>query len=123
MNNLFNWFNNLFRWKYNLKVCEDFEENINYNTIYLVGNKSHFDFLQMECPCGCKEQIKLSLIEHDKPNWKVELNDNRISIFPSIWRTRGCKSHFFVRENKIIWVKSKSNFSLKKIINNFFGGK
>ena len=122
MNNLFNWFNNLFRRKYNFKVCEDFQENIDNNTIYFVGNKSHFDFLQMECPCGCKEQIKLSLIKFDKPNWQVKFNDNRISISPSIWRTKGCRSHFFVKDNKIIWAKNKSHFSFKKIIYKFFVG-
>ncbi|MBK8945436.1 MAG: hypothetical protein IPM32_09225 [Ignavibacteriae bacterium] len=116
------WFIKLFKKKYSYNICDDFQENVSKNTICLIGYESNFDFLEMKCPCGCNELIKLSLVEFDKPHWKVKFFNDRISVSPSIWRNKGCKSHFFVKNSKIIWVKNKSHFSLKGLINKFFRG-
>jgi hypothetical protein len=56
------------------------------------------------CPCGCKKEIELMLIEEVKPNWKLTFDErNRPTIHPSVWLKVGCKSHFWLRNGKIIW--------------------
>nr|WP_244859784.1 DUF6527 family protein [Nitrosospira sp. NRS527] len=57
------------------------------------------------CPCGCKQKIELPLIREASPRWKLEVNQHgNPTISPSIWLNTGCRSHFFVRAGKIIWV-------------------
>lgn len=84
MKKILYWFNNLFKRKYNYRFHEEFLDDLKKNTIYLIGTIPIFDFIQMECPCGCREQIKLSLIEVDKPHWKVKIVNKNIFISPSI---------------------------------------
>ncbi|KUM52207.1 DUF6527 family protein [Rheinheimera sp. EpRS3] len=56
------------------------------------------------CPCGCKRKIELMLIDEVKPNWKLTLDErSRPTIHPSVWLKVGCKSHFWLRNGKIIW--------------------
>ncbi|MGZ3720724.1 MAG: DUF6527 family protein [Bdellovibrionota bacterium] len=58
----------------------------------------------MLCPCGCQEVIQLSLLEDDSPRWAFSVTSKgRISVTPSVWRVRGCKSHFFVTDGAILF--------------------
>ncbi|MFI5187675.1 MAG: DUF6527 family protein [Chitinophagales bacterium] len=36
-------------------------------------------------------------------------------MLPSVWRIQGCKSHFFVKENKIDWVIHRHWFKFNRI--------
>jgi|SRR5690554_1981935 len=57
------------------------------------------------CPCGCGKRLELLLIEEAKPNWSISLDEeNKPTLHPSIWLKRGCKSHFWLRRGRIIWV-------------------
>lgn len=57
------------------------------------------------CPCGCGRLIELPLIPEAKPNWRLSCNKNgRPSLHPSVWLKEGCRSHFFIKEGKVIWV-------------------
>lgn len=87
---------------------EELPDTLDPNTIYLEGNPPWVAaFL---CPCGCGDTINLSLIPNDRPRWRVTTHwDGTLTLFPSIWRTRGCKSHFFFRRGKIHWVRGLSD--------------
>jgi len=59
------------------------------------------------CPCGCGDAIELLLLPSIAPHWTLVLDQlKRPTLAPSIWRTTGCRSHFWVRSGRIIWVKS-----------------
>ncbi len=59
----------------------------------------------MQCPCGCGQPIELALISEAKPHWKLRLEANDIpTITPSVWLQKGCRSHFFVWQGRVIWV-------------------
>lgn len=59
----------------------------------------------LNCPCGCGAVIELMLLQNVKPHWKLTVDHlNRPTLFPSVWRSTGCKSHFWVRQGKIHWV-------------------
>jgi hypothetical protein len=66
----------------------------NDSTIYVCWDLFRADFI---CPCGCGEWVTLNLIPNTKPCWKIALN----SITPSIQRTVGCKSHFFINNGTV----------------------
>jgi len=57
------------------------------------------------CPCGCGHVISLSLQKVHNPYWKVHKSDaGRPTVYPSVWQTKGCKSHFWVKDGRIYWV-------------------
>lgn len=100
--------------EYKYRYAEDFPELVKENTVYIIGDKKSPWLLAFECPCGCKQIIQLNLLKEADPNWKFKItNGNKISISPSIWRTTGCKSHFFIRNSKVDWARSRKRFSNK----------
>lgn len=57
------------------------------------------------CPCGCGDVIELFLLPEVKPRWDIEIDARRHpSLSLSVWKATGCKSHFWVKQGKIIWV-------------------
>ena len=74
--------------------------------IYLVGEAGNNWYIGFLCPCDCGEVIQLSTLITDKPKWSfVKHRNNTITIKPSIWRTSGCKSHFFIRKGLVDWCR------------------
>jgi hypothetical protein len=73
------------------------------DTVYLITDEGVPWSVAMKCPCGCGEVLFLSLLE-GSPRWRVEQHRNgTVSVSPSIWRTTGCRSHFFLKEGLIAW--------------------
>lgn len=74
--------------------------------LYLIGHASPWSAALL-CPCGCGEVINLSLLADDSPSWKISAGrDGLPSLSPSVWRTQGCRSHFFLQEGKVLWCDS-----------------
>lgn len=56
----------------------------------------------LSCPCGCGEEISLNLDPRSGPAWNLYVKQGAgVSIFPSIWRKSGCRSHFVVWASRI----------------------
>ena len=73
-------------------------------TVYVVGEDGHHWFAAFDCPCGCGETIKLSLVPGDRPGWTLREHwTGTASLAPSVWRKVGCKSHFWLRKGKVNW--------------------
>ncbi|MGB9498699.1 MAG: DUF6527 family protein [Dissulfuribacterales bacterium] len=82
-------------------------DNINEANIFVVGGRTYQKWAYLRCPCGCNEIIMLSLAKTRKPNWSVRMDFlNRPTIYPSIWQTSGCRSHFWVQEGAVNWCKN-----------------
>jgi hypothetical protein len=82
-------------------------DNADAHVVYLIGDTPAPWCASLRCPCGCGETISLSLIPEDRPKWRARTHfDGTISLHPSIWRTKGCRSHFFIVRSRIIWVPS-----------------
>lgn len=59
----------------------------------------------LTCPCGCGEVIELMLLPNVRPRWELSIDHlNRPTLFPSVWRSTGCRSHFWIRNGHICWV-------------------
>jgi len=83
---------------------------IKEKTIYIVGEKGYYWLAAFKCPCGCNDLIQLNLLNHASPSWKI-INDNnpKISILPSIDRNVGCKSHFSIKNSRVLEWRDNSS--------------
>lgn len=58
----------------------------------------------LRCPCGCGQRLELILLKGVTPRWDLVIDDRgRPTLYPSVWRRGGCRSHFWLRSGKIIW--------------------
>lgn len=92
-----------------LKVCEvaELPEEIGKKLVYVVGENGHRWFAALICPCGCGETLYLNLLPEQRPCWKLNIHaDGSVTFNPSIWRTKGCQSHFIIRDSKIHWCRA-----------------
>ena len=56
------------------------------------------------CACGCGKQTVTPIGQIGTRNWKLVENGALVSLQPSILNSGlECKSHYFVRDNKIVW--------------------
>lgn len=59
----------------------------------------------LNCPCRCGRRIDLNLIKGQDQHCSASIQHGKISLKPSIWlRADPCRSHFFVRDSKVLWV-------------------
>ena len=55
------------------------------------------------CPDGCGEKLSINLDPRSGPAWRLYKRRGRWSLFPSIDKTAGCRSHFILWNGKILW--------------------
>ena len=87
---------------------EDFPDRLSPSTLYVAGEEPYVWAAAMLCPCGCGDVIELNLMEQASPSWSVrQRRDGSVTLMPSVWRTKGCRSHFFIRNSRIDWCRSE----------------
>lgn len=83
---------------------EELPSRLNDKILYAVGEAEYRWFAAMVCPCGCGETLHMSLLADERPRWKlVEHPDGTASLTPSVFRVRGCRSHFWLRRGMVEW--------------------
>jgi hypothetical protein len=105
--NFIGWIRGLFDKPYQpLKTGDELPKKLRPKVLYLLGDQDSLWQASFICPCGCKETIHLNLLTDERPCWEVHFfAKNKVTLHPSIWRKVGCKSHFWLQEGHIIWVK------------------
>lgn len=89
---------------YLVERVEDLPDDIQPLKLYLAGSDQNLWAAAMVCPCGCKDRIELNLLKTAKPCWTALVNpDGTATLEPSVWRQKGCGSHFFLRNGLIEW--------------------
>lgn len=60
------------------------------------------------CPCGCGDVIELLLVRAVDPHWTLSVDRfGRPTLRPSVWKSAGCRSHFWLRNGQVIWAEPK----------------
>ena len=69
------------------------------------------DVIIHKCACGCGEKVVLPIApEH----WQLFYN-GEVTLSPSIGNYQyECKSHYFIRNSKVVWVDSESKDKIHK---------
>lgn len=57
----------------------------------------------MVCPDGCGENITINLDRRTGKAWRKYETGEKLTIYPSVWRDTGCRAHFIVWKDRIIW--------------------
>jgi hypothetical protein len=79
-------------------------EALKAHELVVVGSADHPKWLTFPCPCGCDEPLLLSLNLRRRPRWSVTADARgRPSVSPSVRRTAGCFSHFWIRGGQVHW--------------------
>lgn len=92
-----------------IEMVSEFPSVIKKRTVFVVKDGDEADTLIFKCPCGCNADIYLNLLKDAKPQWDYYLtNREEITVYPSIWRTTGCMSHFFIQKGKVVWASSRT---------------
>lgn len=99
---------------YTTRTSTDEPDQLEPLVVYLTGENEHLWHATFLCPCSCGEVIRLNLLTDDEPCWSVHLSRRGVSFKPSIWRTTGCRSHFFLQSGRILWCHSDGSLSLTK---------
>ena len=90
-----------------LRVADE-PDRLDRGVIYVIGVPQAWAAV-MSCPCGCGSAIHLNLLPGASPRWDIEDHGDRaVTVCPSIWRTSGCRSHFFIREGRVVWTPALS---------------
>lgn len=59
-------------------------------------------WLILGCPCGCGEKFPINLDARVGPAWNLyRRSPNNLTIYPSVWRDSGCKSHYVIWRGNI----------------------
>lgn len=105
------------RRKYQTLWVEDFPENPERDTVYIIGGREQPYHAAVVCPRRkCKQVVRLEISSEHKTKWKLhEHRDGSVSLSPSIHVTSfPCRCHYWVRHGRIIWADSPPVFVPKK---------
>lgn len=61
----------------------------------------------MRCPDGCGQMLSVNLDSRSGKAWRLYGRGDQLTLFPSVWRDDGCKAHFIVWKNRIIWCDAR----------------
>ena len=92
------------RRKFRPEFVEFIPENLKPGVLYISIEYSTASHL---CPCGCGQKV-ITPIRPDQ--WTLTWDGETVSLSPSIgnWGF-SCKSHYWIRENRIIWLKNRKD--------------
>lgn len=78
--------------------------------IYCVAPRQIAKWAILVCPCGCHGIITLSLQGIHNPHWSLSKSSIDLpTLYPSIWRDKGCFSHFWLKEGRVFWCPDTGN--------------
>lgn len=89
--------------QYELVYADEVPETVAPHTVVAVGEGGHLWYAVFACPCGCGELVQLSLLPDERPRWRLTVDGTVPTLSPSIWRRRGCRSHFFLQDGVVVW--------------------
>lgn len=73
--------------------------------------RGHPRAIVFQCPCGCGENVLVPVDPAVKGAWRLRVQEERLTLMPSIWRDHGCESHFVLWENEVHWCGARDTES------------
>ena len=74
--------------------------------------RGHPRLLVMACPCGCGSDVVVNLDPRSGPAWRMYRTAEGFSLYPSVIRNSGCRSHFVIWNSHFVTVSDDSSLGL-----------
>jgi hypothetical protein len=72
--------------------------------------------LLIVCPCGCGEICTINLDARVGWAWRIKQDPpGRLSLYPSVWRTSGCQSHYVIRDGEIVMIHNETGWNFESL--------
>ena len=95
--------------KFELQIVHRVPENLQSGLLYVCFDCKVVAHL---CACGCGEKVVLPI---DPQFWSVRYDGETVTMAPSIGNYQyACKSHYWISNNKVIWVDDFDSDSKRK---------
>lgn len=62
--------------------------------------------LVMRCPDGCGDTLTVNLDPRSGKAWRLREREGQLTLYPSVWRQEGCRAHFILWRDTILWCDS-----------------
>lgn len=59
------------------------------------------------CPCECGDTVVINLDRAVGPAWRLRIENEGVTLMPSVFRISGCRSHFIIWRSTIWWCHSQ----------------
>ena len=59
--------------------------------------------LVLSCPDGCGTVLTVNLDPRSGKAWRLYQDPDGISLYPSVWRDTGCRAHFILWRDRLLW--------------------
>ncbi|MEZ0188662.1 DUF6527 family protein [Ralstonia solanacearum] len=94
--------------RYTIVFVDDLPSALQARRLYAVGEGGQYWLAALRCPCGCGDVIQLPMIDGQRPRWALMHKGTRLpSLSPSVDRTAGCRSHFWLEQGVIRWCEAR----------------
>lgn len=91
-------------------VDERLPKRLKRRMLYIVQEDGFQEYAAMVCPCGCGDVLHMNLLPDERPCWTFTRHENETaSLHPSVWRTKNCGAHFFLRRGEIQWCNADAD--------------
>ena len=112
----------MIRWLFNLwalfypyrtEWVEDIPENLDKNTVYIVGGREYPFYAAIVCPRrSCRQVVNLDVSADVRKKWRItEHPDGRVTLSPSVHVTGlVCRCHYWLRKGCIVWCEAPPIF-------------
>lgn len=68
-----------------------------------IVNRGRLRSAVIACPDGCGSVLTINLDPRSGRAWRLYQDNDRLSLYPSVWRDSGCAAHFILLKDRIIW--------------------
>lgn len=85
--------------------------------LYIVEEDGFEEQVAMLCPCGRGHVLHMNLLPDERPLWHITRHEDGLAtLHPSVWRQRDCRSHFWFRRGRVIWVQNHRRGALQSFL-------
>jgi hypothetical protein len=70
---------------------------------YIVERNEKHHWLVFDCPCGNGHRLTVNLSKEREPFWTIRIEENLLSVTPSVWLGDECHSHFWIKSSDIFY--------------------
>jgi hypothetical protein len=70
---------------------------------YVIVKRGAVRSLVMRCPDRCGDLITVNLDPRSGKAWRIDRKNEKLTLYPSVWRNEGCRAHFIVWRDLVLW--------------------